>query len=63
MNIRLLAPGGQLGRFTVFTQGALSKLGAEFGNFNGCTVRKGYRLKREMIRNPDIAAIINSDEI
>lgn len=63
LNIRLLAPGGQLGRLTVFTQGALSKLGAEFGSVNGCSVRKNYRLKREMITNPDIAAIINSDEI
>lgn len=63
LNIRLLAPGGQLGRFTVFTQGAMQKLGAEFGNQNGCSVRKGYRLKREVLTNPDIGAIINSDEI
>jgi large subunit ribosomal protein L4e len=63
LNIRLLAPGGQLGRFTVFTQGAISKLGAEFGNVNGGSLRKGYRLRREVLSNPDISAIINSDEI
>ena len=63
LNIRQLAPGGQLGRFTVFTQGAIQKLGAEFGNHNGCSVRNGYRLKREVLTNPDIGAIINSDEI
>ena len=63
LNIRLLAPGGQLGRLTIYTQGALSKLGAEFGNVNGGSIRKDYKLKREMIKNPDISAIINSDEI
>lgn len=63
LNIRLLAPGGQLGRLTVFTQGALQKLGAEFGNVNGGSIRKNFRLKREVITNPDINAIINSDEI
>lgn len=63
LNIRLLAPGGQLGRFTIFTQGALQKLGKEFGTKNGGSLRSGFRLKREVISNPDISAIINSDEI
>lgn len=63
LNIRLLAPGGQLGRFTIFTQGALQKLGREFGTKNGGSLRNGYRLRREVLTNPDISAIINSDEI
>ena len=52
-----------MGRFTIFTQGAIQKLGKEFGTKNGGSIRNGYRLKREVLSNPDISAIINSDEI
>ena len=64
LNIRLLAPGGQLGRFTVYTSSAMKELSNQFGSFNGTApARKGYTLKREVLRNPDISSIINSDEI
>ena len=64
LNIRLLAPGGQLGRFTVYTSSAMKELANQFGSFNGeAPAKKGYTLKREVLRNPDISSIINSDEI
>lgn len=64
LNIRLLAPGGQLGRLTVYTQGAIEQLRNLYGSFKGTApLKSGYRLKREVLSNPDIASIINSDEI
>ena len=64
LNISLLAPGGHLGRLTVFTEGALKALNDEFGSFNGSArYRKGYTLRREVVSNPDITSIINSDGV
>lgn len=58
-----MAPGGQLGRLTIYTQGALSELGKLFGSKLGCTEKKDYRLQREVLSNPDINSIINSDNV
>lgn len=64
LNIRSLAPGGQLGRLLVFTEGALAELKQQFGSIRGAgTVRKNYLLRREVISNPDIGQIINSNEV
>lgn len=64
LNIRLLAPGGVLGRLTVYTQAAMEQLRDLYGSFKGTApLKSGYRLKREVLSNPDIASIINSDEI
>lgn len=64
LNIRLLAPGGQLGRLTLYTQGALQELSKQFGSHKGfAEAKKNYKLKRGIISNPDISSIINSDEI
>lgn len=64
LNIRLLAPGGQLGRFTIYTSSAMKELSRQFGSFNGeAPAKRGYSLKREVLSNPDISSIINSDEI
>jgi large subunit ribosomal protein L4e len=61
LNIRYLAPGGQLGRFTIYTQSALNEIGKLFGSKLGCAEKKDYRLQREVVSNPDINSIINSD--
>jgi large subunit ribosomal protein L4e len=64
LNIRNLAPGGQLGRLLVFTEGALAELKQQFGSLRGSgTVRKNYLLRREVLSNPDIGQIINSNEV
>ena len=63
LNIKYLAPGGQLGRLTIYTQGAINELGRLFGSKLGCAEKKDYRLQREVISNPDIASIINSDNV
>ena len=64
LNIRNLAPGGQLGRLLVFTEGALAELKQQFGSLTGAgPVRKNYLLRREVLANPDIGQIINSNEV
>ena len=64
LNIRHLAPGGQLGRFVIYTQSAFKSLESQFGSYKGTApLRKGYQLKREMVNTPEISSIINSDTI
>ncbi len=64
LNIRLLAPGGQMGRFCIYTESAMRELANQFGSLNGgAKARKGFVLRREFLKNPDISSIINSDEI
>merc|ERR1711907_733478 len=55
LNLLQLAPGGHLGRFVVFSEGAFAKLDAVYGGKNGklSEEKKGYRVPR----------IINSDEV
>merc|ERR1712153_175541 len=65
LNLLQLAPGGPLGRFVVFTEGAFAKLDGLWGGANGAvsTEKKGYRLPRSMMTNSDLPRIINSDEV
>merc|ERR1712166_401306 len=59
-----LAPGGQFGRFVIWTEGAFKKLSAMYGTLKGnATMKSGYRLPRAMGENADVARIINSDEV
>jgi large subunit ribosomal protein L4e len=64
MNLLTLAPGGTFGRFVVYTEGAMKKMNHIFGTYKGPgTQKKGYRLQRPLLDNPDIARLINSDEV
>merc|ERR1711967_135414 len=65
LNLLQLAPGGHLGRFVIFTEGAFAKLDGLYGGKNGSlsTEKKGYRLPRSMMTNSDLPRIINSDEV
>merc|ERR1712086_1234752 len=58
LNLLQLAPGGHLGRFVVFTEGAFAKLDGLWGGANGAvsTEKKGYRLPRSMMTNSDLPA-------
>ncbi len=56
--------GGHLGRFIVWTKSAFEKLDFIFGNYDKKSlVKKNYTLPRPIMSNPDLARIINSDEI
>ncbi|EPZ33073.1 60S ribosomal protein L4-A [Rozella allomycis CSF55] len=64
LNLLNLAPGGHLGRFIIWTQAAFEKLDALFGDGqSNASLKKDYSLPKSVISNPDIARIINSDEI
>ncbi|CAM6019207.1 unnamed protein product [Sphagnum balticum] len=64
LNLLQLAPGGHLGRFIVWTKSAFEKLDFIFGNYDKKSlVKKNYTLPRPIMSNPDLARIINSDEI
>jgi len=64
LNLLQLAPGGHLGRFVIWTQGAFGLLDEVFGTFDkASTLKKDYFLPTAKISNPDITRIINSDEI
>jgi len=64
LNLLSLAPGGQFGRFLVWTEGAFKKLSEMYGHGRGeAPAKKGYSLPRAMMQNADVARIINSDEV
>lgn len=64
LNLLQLAPGGHLGRFIVWTKSAFTKLDAIFGTVETASEqKKGYKLPRNIMTNPDLARLINSDEI
>jgi len=64
LNLLDLAPGGHLGRFVIWTQGAFAKLDSIFGSWKRESEQKtGYKLPRGRMYNTDLQRIINSDEI
>merc|ERR1712063_26549 len=64
LNLLRLAPGGHLGRFIIWTEGAFKQLDTVYGTQQvASSVKKGYKLPRAKMSNSDLTAIINSDEI
>jgi len=64
LSLLRLAPGGHLGRFIIWTRGAFERLDTIWGTRGGKSrTKKGYRLPRPILTNPDITRIITSDEI
>merc|ERR1719389_334480 len=63
MNLLQVAPGGNFGRFIIWTEGAFDKLNKIYGTYKGGSNKKGYRLPRAAMENADVARIINSDEV
>jgi large subunit ribosomal protein L4e len=64
LNLLQLAPGGHLGRFVIWTEGAFGLLDEVFGTFDKAAVyKKDYVLPTAKISNPDVTRLINSTEI
>jgi large subunit ribosomal protein L4e len=64
LNLLQLAPGGQLGRFIIWTATAFAGLNRLFGTYRYASQEKeGYRLNRSIMTNADLARIINSNEV
>merc|ERR1719203_2673269 len=64
LNLLKLAPGGNFGRFIIWTEGAFEKLSAMYGEQGvNAPLKKGYHLPRAHMENADVSRIINSDEV
>merc|ERR1712127_484174 len=64
LNILQLAPGGHLGRFVIFTEGAFRQLNKVFGTNRYASAEKsGYHLNRSVMTCADLSRIINSDQV
>ncbi|RDB29344.1 60S ribosomal protein L4-B [Hypsizygus marmoreus] len=64
LNLLQLAPGGHLGRFVIWTEGAFALLDDVYGTFDKVALyKKDYILPSAKITNPDVTRLINSDEI
>jgi large subunit ribosomal protein L4e len=64
MNLLQMAPGGHVGRFVIWTEGAFKKLEELYGSqTKPATMKHGYTVPRAVMTNSDLARIINSDEI
>ncbi|GAB0489196.1 hypothetical protein MMPV_000413 [Pyropia vietnamensis] len=64
LNLLQLAPGGHMGRFCIWTEGALGKLDALYGTGKqAAKLKPGYFLPTSMMTNSDVPRLINSDEV
>jgi len=64
LNLLKLAPGGNFGRFIIWTQGAFKKLTDIYGTSkSGAPLKKNYHLPRAQMENADLDRIINSTEV
>lgn len=64
LNILQLAPGGAVGRFIIWTRTAFARLMDLYGDSAKVSAMKSnYMLHRPLMTNPDLARIINSNEV
>jgi len=64
LNLLQLAPGGHVGRFVVWTEGAFARLEEVWGTGEGPSqLKKDYYLPTAKISNPDVTGLINSAEV
>lgn len=64
LNLLQLAPGGNVGRFVIWTHSAFAQLQQMYGTYStGAPLKSGYVLPRPLMLNPDLNRLINSDEI
>jgi large subunit ribosomal protein L4e len=66
LNLLQLAPGGHLGRFCVWTQGAFEKLDEVYGTMTKPSATRKHngtpaRLPQMQMKNSDLSRLINSD--
>merc|ERR1712137_450486 len=64
LNLLKLCPGGHLGRFCIWSEGAFKKLDSVYGTWRKPSTEKtNYNLPRHKMTMPVLARLINSDEI
>merc|ERR1712020_670570 len=64
LNILRLAPGGHLGRFIIWTEGAFKKLDGLYGTWKEKSTQKvGWNLPYPKMANTDLTALLKSEAI
>lgn len=64
LNLLKLAPGGQVGRFIVWTESAFKRLNELFGSWKkSSTLKQGYNLPQPKMANTDLGRLLKSEEI
>jgi large subunit ribosomal protein L4e len=65
LNLLQLAPGGHMGRLVVWTKDAFEALDGLYGTAPGAasSKKRDFTLPRASMTTPDVARIINSDEV
>merc|ERR1739838_142043 len=59
LNLLKLAPGGHVGRFTIWTAGAFAKLDTVYSSES----KKGFSMPRPIMANADLQRILQADEV
>lgn len=64
LNLLRLAPGGNVGRFVIWTESAFRKLDEIYGTWKDESQKKrGYKLPQPKMANTDLSRLLKSDEI
>ncbi|GAB6031868.1 60S ribosomal protein L4 [Chamberlinius hualienensis] len=64
LNLLKFAPGGHVGRFVIWTEGAFRKLDAIYGTWKrAAKQKKDYNLPMPKMTNTDLQRLLRSDEI
>jgi len=64
LNLLSLAPGGHVGRFCIWTAGALSKLDALYGTWaKPSEMKTNYNLPQPTVTNSDLTKLMHCEEI
>jgi len=64
LNLLSLAPGGHVGRFCIWTSGALSKLDSLYGTWaKPSELKTNYNLPQPTVNNSDLTKLMHSEEI
>lgn len=62
LNILRLAPGGHVGRFVIFTEEAIEKMGKIYGNGNTSS-KAGWSIPSSVMATSDLQKLLQSEEI
>jgi large subunit ribosomal protein L4e len=64
LNLLKMAPGGHVGRFTIWTESAFAKLNAIYGTWEkNSKFKKYYNLPMPIMTNTDVSRILSSAEV
>merc|ERR1712087_1013703 len=64
LNLLKLAPGGHVGRFCIWTEGAFKKLDALYGTWRKASTSKAsWNLPQPKMANTDLSALLKSEAI